>query len=109
MANTRKIKIKENKTFGNFCKSFFNYVFMIGQETDRIDFVFDPYMEDSIKDSERRRRQTVAAIDSNVIEYSIPLPVEMDRFWGSSNNKLKLQILFHTEVLEQERKKSSSA
>ena len=26
MANIRKIKIKENKTFGHLCKSFFNYV-----------------------------------------------------------------------------------
>ena len=106
MANIRKIKIKENKTFGNFCKSFFSYVFTIGQETDRIDFVFDSYMEGSIKDSERRRRQKVAAIDLNDIENSTPLPVEMDRFWGSSNNKLKLQMLIHTEVLEQEMKKN---
>ena len=108
MANIRKIKIKENKTFGHLCKSFFNYVFKIGEVTDRIDFVFDSYMEGSIKDSERRRRQTVAAIDLNDIENSTPLPVEMDRFWGSSNNKLKLEILLHTEVLEEERKKSSS-
>ena len=62
--------------------------------------VFDSYVEGSIKDSERRRRQVKAPIEMNVINYDTPLPVEMDRFWASSCNKLKLQMLLHEQAIK---------
>ena len=36
----------------------------------------------------------------NSIHYDTPLPIEMDRFWSSSNNKLKLQMLLHTQAIK---------
>lgn len=62
--------------------------------------MFDSYVEVSINESERNRRQDKAAIGMNYIHYDTPLPVEMDRFWSSSNNKLKLQMLLHTQAIK---------
>ena len=57
MANIRKIKTKAIQTFDNFCEQFLDYISAIGQGPDRLDSVFDSYVEGSIKDSERIGRQ----------------------------------------------------
>ena len=49
--------------------------------------MFDSYVEGSIKDSERNWRQDKAPIE--MTEIDTPVPVEIARFWSSSNNKLK--------------------
>ena len=100
MANIRKIKTKDIQTFGDFCEQFLDYISAVGQEPHRLDLVFDSYVEGSIKDSERNRRQDKAPIEMNYIHYDTPLPMEVDRFWSSSNNKLKLQMLLHTQAIK---------
>lgn len=101
MANIRKIKkTKDIETFGEFCEEFLDYISAVARGTDRLDLVFDSYVEGSIKDSERNRRQDKAPIEMNYIQYDTPLPIEMDRFWTSSNNKLKLQMLLHTLAIK---------
>ena len=100
MANIRKIKTKGMKTFGEFCEQFLDYIFAVVQKPDRLDLVFDSYVESSIKDSERSRRQNKAPIEMNYISCDTPLPVEMDRFWSSSNNKVKLQMLLHEQAIK---------
>ena len=67
---------------------------------DRLDLVFDTYVERFVKDSERKRRQAVAPLEMNVINSHTPLPVEIDRFWSSANNKLKPLILLHSCALK---------
>ena len=66
--------------------------------------MFDTYVEGSIKDSERNRRQDKAPIEMNIHD-DTPLPVEMDRIWSCSNNKLKL---LHTQAIERGIKTSST-
>ena len=100
MANIRKIRTKDIQTFGNFCEQFLDYISAIGQGPDRLDLVFDSDVEGSIKDSERICRQDKAPIEMNSIHYDTLLPIEMDRFWSSSNNKLKLQMLLHTQAIK---------
>ena len=90
MANIRKIKAKDIKTFGNFCEQFLDYISAICRGPDRLDLVFDSFIEGSIKASERIRCQDKAPIEMNSIHYDTPLPIEMDKFWPSSNNKVKL-------------------
>ena len=53
MPNIRKIKTNDIQTFGNFCEQFLEYISAIGQGPDRLDVVFDSYVEGSIKDSEK--------------------------------------------------------
>lgn len=67
MANIRKLKTKDIKTFGEFCEQFLDYISAVGRRPDRLDLVFDSYVEGSIKDSERNRRQDKAPIEMSYI------------------------------------------
>ena len=87
MANTRNIKTKDIHNFGHFCEPFLEYIFAIGQGPERLNLVFNSYVEGSIKDSEGNRHQDKA-------------PIEMDRFCSSSNKKLKLQMLLQTQSIQ---------
>ena len=95
MASSRKLQTKSITTFGQFVDQFMDYIFAISRRPDRLDLVFDSYVESFIKDSERSRRRNQAPIEINNMQCDTPLPVQMDRFWSSSNNKLKLQLLLH--------------
>ena len=100
MANIRNIKTIAIHTVGYFCEQFLDYISVIGQGPGRLDLVFDSCVDGSIKDSERNRRQVKTLLAKIYIHYDTPLPVEMDSFWSSSNNKLKLQMLLHTQVIQ---------
>ena len=54
----------------------------------------------SIKASERRRRTTGEGIETIIWGFDRRLPVEIDRFWSVSKNKIALQQLFTTCVLK---------
>ena len=58
---------------------------------NRIDFVFDTYVNSSVKDSERIRRSGKSAIEVNNLTGDTPLPAEINAFWACSSNKVKLQ------------------
>jgi len=40
------------------------------------------------------------AIELHNVANDTPLPCEIGRLWGSSNNKLKLQMMLHEQVLK---------
>ena len=63
-------------------------------EVNQVDIVFDSYVENSIKESTRASRSNaVEPVEYvNILLESSP-PGEVDRFWASSKNKEKLQIL----------------
>lgn len=64
----------------------------------RLDFVFDSYDLHLIKDCERKRRSTQNPIQLSKVLGDTPLPVDMNMFWGSSKNKLKVEILLHEVI-----------
>ena len=94
MAYLRKIKTKTLKAFGDLCDKTLKMVLIKATKASRIDFVFDTYIEGSIKDAERVRRSTQKAIEINNIVAETRLPVDMETFWSSNSNKTKLQLLF---------------
>jgi len=56
--------------------------------------VFDSFRELSIKEGERiRRAGENSAVELAVIDKSVPIPHQMDKFWASSINKQNLQLL----------------
>ena len=57
---TAKIKTHDLEDFGEFCDSLMNFVQHTSKGASRIDFVFDSYLERSIKDSKRQKREKVA-------------------------------------------------
>lgn len=100
MANVRKLKTKSCSTFGDFSDTVLDYVWKSASAANRLDIIFDSYNDRSVKDSERKRRQVTLPIELTAINRETPLPVEMDRFWASNNNKEKFQTLLHQETVK---------
>lgn len=48
------------------CSDFLDTIYGLCSESERIDFVFDTYMDDSVKDSERGRR-SCSPVDLNEV------------------------------------------
>ena len=59
-------------------------MFNIAKRASRIDFVFDSYIDKTIKDSERQKRAKTSAIELSKIDRQTPLPIQMETFWASS-------------------------
>ena len=51
MANVRKLKTSSMSTFGELCHQFLSMIFGVCKNASRIDFIFDSYIEGSVKDS----------------------------------------------------------
>lgn len=99
MATLRKMNTSGVKTFGDLCDITLDYIFGSSRYADRVDFVFDSYVHESVKDSERMRRQTTNPIDLANITRDTPLPVKMETFWPSKENKLHLEKLLHEQII----------
>jgi len=82
MAYIRKVAVRNLHTFGDLCTAFIQMIMHICKYADRIDFIFDSYVEMSIKDSERIRRSNTKPIEISTIKDDTPLPVMMDAFFG---------------------------
>ena len=91
MANIRKVRTKDLGSFGALCDAFTQMISRISRMSGRNDYVMDSYHEGSLKDSKRQRRIKVRPIELASIQDSTPLPMDMNTFWSSSNNKLLLE------------------
>ena len=101
MAFARKVPVKKKKlnSYNDLFDSLWNTFNTLATSCERIDIVFDVYVEHSVKASERRRRATVEGIETMISTFDQILPVEMERFWSLSANKTALQQLFIKWVL----------
>ncbi|KAG1675185.1 hypothetical protein GQR58_014808 [Nymphon striatum] len=109
MGCLRRMRTGPINTFGELCKNFIEMASGLCRGSYRADFVFDTYVEGSIKDCERARRSTCRLIDLNTINSETKLPVSMDAFWASPSNKTKLQQLLRETLLLNSTCKSSVA
>ena len=96
MAYARKISTKKMMlaTYEDFFKALWRTFSSLSKGCSRIDIVFDVYLRHSIKQDERNRRSKLDPIETNITSVKQQLPVEMDRFWSSSENKMKFQQSF---------------
>ena len=96
MAHARKIPTKKMMlaTYEDFFKALWRTFSSLSKGCFRIDIVFDTYLRHSIKQGERNRRSELDPIETNITSVKQQLPVEMDRFWPSSENKMKFQQSF---------------
>ena len=81
-------------TYEDFFKALWRTFSSLSKGCFRIDIVFDTYLRHSIKQGERNRRSELDPIETNITSVKQQLPVEMDRFWPSSENKMKFQQSF---------------
>ena len=66
----------------------------VSKDSPRIDIIFSNYFEQSVKQHERERRSSDQAIEVKIANACQKLPIEMENFWSSSNNKIQLQQIF---------------
>ena len=87
MVYARKVPVKKmnlvcyEDLLGALWKTFSS----LSKGSTRIDIVFDLYPQQSIKQGERNQRRKLEPIETNISTIKQQLPVEMDRFWSSSN------------------------
>ena len=67
---------------------------------DEIHFIFDSYIPKSLKNTERYRRQD-STIELDKIDDETPMPKQLDKFWGSSKNKVLFQQYSSDVILRQ--------
>ena len=92
MALVRKLPIKMGiDTFGELAESLSNSILATGSESTRIDIIFDVYQKSSIKQMERAQRSSSEQITITIRSDNQKVPVDLDMFWSSILNKVRLQ------------------
>lgn len=96
MAYARKVPTKKMRlvTYEDFFRALWKTCSRLSKGSTRIDIVFDVYLRYSIKQGERNRRSKLDPIETSIATVEQQLPVDMDRFWSSSQNKMKFQQAF---------------
>ena len=96
MAYARKIPTKKMvlATYEDFFKALWRTFSSLSKGCSQIDIVFDVYLKHSIKQGERNWRSKLDLIETNITSIKQQLPVEMDRFWLSLENKMRFQQSF---------------
>ena len=102
MAYARKVAVSKLKlkAFGDFAKHLWQTFSHLSRGCSRLDIIFDLYIEQSIKEHERERRSKADGINTAINRRDQPLPVDMNRFWSSTTNKVRLQQFFINWVCE---------
>jgi hypothetical protein len=100
MSVLRKIRTKDLETFGEFCCSAMAIVTSLCKRASCIDFVFDSYLRESVKEGECSRRATVTPIEHSNLKFETRLEKDMSTFWPSGQNKEQLQILLAQWIKE---------
>jgi len=102
MAYARKVAVKKLNlmTFGDLVKKLWNTFIYLSRDCNRIDIIFDLYLQQSIKQCERDRRSKHDAINTIISRTDQPLPVDMESFWSSTENKVRLQQFFIKWMIE---------
>ena len=93
MALVRKLPIKKMgiDTFGELAESLCNSILATGSESTRIDIIFDVYQKSSIKQMERAQRSSSEQFTITIRSDNQKVPVDLDMFWSSMLNKVRLQ------------------
>ncbi|KAG1664878.1 Transposable element Tc3 transposase [Nymphon striatum] len=93
MALVRKLPMKKMglHTFEELAKSLSDRILATGSVSTRIDIIFYVYQKSSIKQMERAQRSSSEEITITIRSDNQKLPVNLDMFWSSMLNKVRLQ------------------
>ena len=83
-------------------------VILATSNADRIEIVYDSYLEVSIIESTRIRRKKEEPIEIINLNLNSPVPPEIKKFWASSINKERLQILSRNYFLMKGKEKGKN-
>ena len=105
MSTIRKVQFTKLKTFGESFECVWLMVRNICN-TDEIHFVYDSYIQCSLKECERECRTTEGTVEVINLAPETSIPVEMQRFLGSSKTKSNLQILSREHFTDKSKENS---
>ena len=94
MAVVQMVKVAGARTFGEMASRYFDTVTtpLRRNNCDRVDVVFDRYdKEDSIKESERRRRGLSSGYEVTIAKGNTPVPKKWSTYIANPANKTSLQ------------------
>lgn len=98
MNQIRRMPVKGHNSSEDLFTSLFNTV-TNACTFNQVDYVFDSYLSSSIKNAERERR-SVEPLPLTSIVPATKLPVQMDMFWASVDNKRQIQDALKQFLLE---------
>ena len=95
MAYCRKVPVKklQLKTYADFARHLWGTFQRLSTSSQRIDIIFDLYLDQSIKEGERNRRNQ-GFVETTIKQLNLTLPIDMDKFWDSASNKMQLEQIF---------------
>ena len=93
----------EVKTFGDMLDQTISRIRNLIPAATTIHFIFDSYIDFSLKGSERvsRGSKVQGAIHLAKIEYNTPIPQQLDKFWNSVKNKQLLQAFARKHIKQE--------
>ena len=68
-----------------------------------LNIIYDSYIESSLKACERDRRSEKDPLEIMNIKLPFPIPVQVERFWSSDQNKESIQALSRSYFIEKAR------
>jgi hypothetical protein len=92
MSLIRKIRFEKFSKIREGLECAWSHI-ITASNANRVDIVYDSYLENSVKEAERMRRYSNEPIEIVNLNLDSVMPVEIDKFWASPTNKEKLQIL----------------
>ena len=90
---SQKVDKTTFKTFGECIDKIFNRLVTTYENSLMFHLIFDSYIEQSWKSGTRQKRVRGVVHLAN-ISSETPLPVQMEKFWGSETNKELMQSYF---------------
>jgi hypothetical protein len=96
MAFARRVPVKtaKLKNFQEFAECVWKTIHGAAGVSERIDIIFDNYYDRSIKGFERSRRSKKVPVEFGYPQGYTPLPIDMEAYWASSQNKMQLESFF---------------
>ena len=94
MSTIKKIFLANLSNIGSIFDSLWTLIQYSAVGSKSLHIVYDSYLEDSIKECERMRRNAeIEPLEYVELSLSSPIPVQIKRFWACSKNKENLQLL----------------
>ena len=92
MTYCRKVPLKKRllKTYGDLSRNLYGTFQGLLPSSERIDIIFDLYLDRSIQESERNRRNQDYVVETTILQLKQSLPFAMEKFWDSSS-KIQLE------------------
>ena len=68
-----------------------------------LNIMYDSYIENSLKPCKGDRRREKCPLEIMNIKLQYPIPVQVERFWPSDQNKENIQVLSRNHLIEKAR------